>query len=380
MYRFTLFSKIFSSEKSTLSSRERNRLYWMLLLLLLFLLPTLYRRVVVTQEFLRRLDSGNGYIAQGLALEAEREWLCAERLAPNNPIVLQLLGALYVRQNRPAEARQALNRLADSAPNEPHVLCRFAALEFYRGGIGMRTFAQQDALRAAKLEPDCLDAQRIAGEVSFWVGEDEDGLNYLNRAIHVQPDNIPLRLYLISHLVRMKRLPKAIELAQEAQAQNPQAIMAHGVLGSLYRRLPTDSPEHKKAEAELQIALQKNPTNSTFCFELGEWYLLQKQPEKALKYLETARKNGYVGSAVWEALARTHQQLGDNRAFEQAQKMTLWHRNTEKKLMVLDRLIMDCPGNAQLHQDRNTLYQALATGSRSNASLQRREKFPLFLP
>ncbi len=380
MYRFTLFSKIFPLDTQTLSRRERSRLCGLLLLLLLFAAPTLYRRVVVTQEFLRRLDSGNAYIAQGFALDAEREWLCAERLAPNNPLVLELLGALYVRQNRPDEARRILNRLADSAPNEPHILCRFAALEFYLGGVGMRTFAQQDALRAAKLEPDCLDAQRVAAEVSFWVGEDEDGLNYLNRALHIQPDNIALRLYLISHLVRANKLPKAIELAQEAQAQHPQTIAAHGVLGSLYRRLPPSAPERQKAEEELLIALQKSPTHSVFCFELGEWYLQCKQPDKAVKYLETACRHGYTGSAVWEGLAEAYQRLGYNAAFAKAGKTAQWYRNLERELIALDRSIMDCPGDAQLHQRRNRMYQALAAATRSSASQRRRQKFPLFLP
>lgn len=366
MHRFTRLAQIFRGEKQALSRRERNRFCGLLLLLLLFLTPALYRRVVVTQEFLRRLDRGNAYIAQGFAMDAEREWRLALRLAPNSPIALQLLGALYIRENRPAEARQMLNRLADSAPNEPHILCRFAALEFYRGGREMRDSARQDALRAAKMEPDCLDAQRVAAEVSFWMGEDEDGLDYLNRALHIQPDDIPLRIYLISHLVRTNKLPKAIELAKEAQAQHPEATAARGVLGSLYRRLPLDAPEHKKAEGELLAALQKNPNDGAFCFEMGRLHLLHSQPKEAMEWLRKACRNGYIGSAAWEGIAEAARQSGSLDAALRADRAAQQRRNRERDLKALDRAILDCPSDVGLRQKRAALYQALIAEARSD--------------
>ncbi len=364
--------------KQKFSPLERNRLAWLLLALLLFLLPSLYRRVVVSQEFTQRLKRGNEYIEQGLVVEAEHEWLSAERLAPNNPTVLQLLGALYVHQSRPAEARAVLNRLMSVAPNEPHVLCRLAALEFFRGGREMRTSAHQDAIRAAKLEADCIDAQRIAAEVSFWVGEDADGLNYLNLALHLQPDNVPLRLYLISHLVRTYRLPKAIELAQEVLTKNPQAITIHGVLGSLYRHLPSDTPEYQKAESELQIALQKAPKQATFCYELGQWYLSHNQPQKAVPYLETARDNGYQRATVWGALAKAYWQLGDHSASESAAKTAQWYAQNEQELTRLDRAIMDSPTNIGLQSRRSALYETMEAQAQHTPS--KKQKFPFFLP
>ena len=121
------------------------------------------------------LYRGAELLKQGQPALAEQEWLAARQLTPDNPNTYRALSELYRVQGRMPEARTARNRLVDLVPGEPHVLCTFVQAELSSGSPDRFDMAAKDALRAAKLEPYCVLALTLAGDVSMDRGDQKAG-------------------------------------------------------------------------------------------------------------------------------------------------------------------------------------------------------------
>lgn len=103
-------------------------------------------------------SAGDVYLAQGDEAEAERHWLRAVAVDPNDRSCRMSLASLYGQQGRIAEALRMVNELAECDSNDP----RYAAM---RGNLlsrlGDYDSAEKAFLQAIELDPDNAQYRRL---------------------------------------------------------------------------------------------------------------------------------------------------------------------------------------------------------------------------
>jgi Tfp pilus assembly protein PilF len=99
-------------------------------------------------------------------------------------------------------------------------------------------------------------------------------------------------------------LSEALELAQQAKAQQPDDATVNDTLGWIYFKQGL----YRSAVPVLESAVEKNPGVAKFQFHLGMAYLATGQPAQAHIRLQTALQSGLTGEdarSAQEALQKT---------------------------------------------------------------------------
>lgn len=356
--------RIAAPDKSGQLSPVRRWLPWAVLAALLAVAPFLYLRVSHSAEAEAHLYRGGEWLKQGDPSQAEQEWRAAERLAPNNPNVPRMLGALYLAQRRFAEARTAYNRLADLAPKEPHTLCELARLELRLGTAPMLEAASKDSQRAATLEPDCVLAQTVAGDALIEQGDSRQGIAHLQRAVALKPADVSLTLHLANALLEANRLPEAAQVAKELTRRYPGYAQGYAMLGTIYLLSAPETTEAKEAPALLKKAARLEPTNVLAQERLGHYYLSKGDYREAVRYLEAALLLGAKRTPLLFALSRVYHEVGREAEAKNAQREFDRRSTLENQLTALERRTTQEPDNAALRQHILALARALGDAER----------------
>jgi lipopolysaccharide biosynthesis regulator YciM len=297
------------------------------------------------------LEKGAQSLAQGNVSEAEQAWLAASRLTPENPNVYRVLIELYRAQGRLSEAHTVANRLADVAPKEPHVLCELAEAELRVPGNALTTIASQDALRAAKIEPECVRALTVAGDACLRAGDYKQGLGYLRRATQLKPEDVPLTIHLIGKMLETSDIQGVREIVDGLIRRYPGYAQGYVLMATVCALYPQNSPENRSTESLLLKALRLDPTNALAHAKLGVLHLNARDGKRALPHLEAAQYLGYNSSALIFNLHQAYKLLG---------------RNVEAQ-----RALTDFTKISQLENEQNTL-EKQQVGSPGDREIQKR--------
>jgi tetratricopeptide (TPR) repeat protein len=309
-----------------------------LLCLLLFLVvsyPVVNRRLLQSSEVVRSLERGKALLEQGRREEAEQEWRNAYRIAPNNPTVVKWLGTLYYSERRYPEAQQMFRHLAKVVPNEEHVLCQLAESELRAGGAELLPMATEDAILAAKHEPECFYAQRIAGEMMERKHDTKRAIEYLQQALSLHPADLPLRVKLISKHIENSDLERASTLTKELKLRYPGLAIGYALSGSISLYYPPQSVGFKAGEAEFLTALRLDPSDGAAHYQLGRYYCLQEKHERAVRHLEAASLLLNSPSRVLDDLSTAHAALGHGEIAKSIRALCSNRRQLEKEAFAL---------------------------------------------
>jgi tetratricopeptide (TPR) repeat protein len=235
----------------------------------------------------RHLERGMEFARQGLGPEAEREWKAALRKKRDSWQAYQLLSGYYVSSRRWPQALDALRKLRELRPDEPHVTCQIASVLL---SAGDEVGAYREAEAELKKAPDCVPALAVAAVMLSQVGEEQRRLAYLRRLAKLEPDDAGIQFMLADALTDGFAYAEARGILERVLAMEPKHAEALTLLGVGWLN-DRAAPDHlAKAESFLTRSLAENPLNGMARLTLGRVYLEQRQPEKAIMQLEEAER------------------------------------------------------------------------------------------
>lgn len=269
-----------------------------------------------------------------------------------------------MRQGRLNEARDALHRLADVAPREPHALCELAETELRSGQAALLEPAALDGSRAAALEPDCVRAQTVAGNAWLTRGDSRRAVEHLRRAVKLNPSDLPLTLHLAKTLLDAQRTAEAADLARGLVRRYPGFAEGYYLLATCYETYPPQSAEFRSVAEHLAKALTLEPTYARAQARTGYHLLAAGDARRALRHLEAARLLAPRDGSILFDLSRAYLALG--RRAEAARVRQEFERGSalENEAAALEKRLLLDPRNERLYQRLEVVSRALGDPER----------------
>ena len=208
------------------------------------------------------------------ALKVAKGW---QEKQPDLAGSYNLLAAVYIAQQKNDLAKEALQTSLTKDVNNLFALTELAKLNFSEGNS---TEAEKFALRAVDKFPDNPRALRYL----YSVKPEPAALDKIKLAYQKDSSNIALNLLYIDALIASEDLAQALDIsnALETNVKTPKKAWLQRL--SIY----------KKQQNELQLVtalekwLQVNPYHIEPVLMLSEYYVKQRQADKALQYLSKA--------------------------------------------------------------------------------------------
>lgn len=208
------------------------------------------------------------------ALKVAKGW---QEKQPDLAGSYNMLAAVYIAQKKNDLAKEALQTSLTKDVNNLFALTELAKLNFSEGNS---TEAEKFALRAVDKFPDNPRALRYL----YSVKPEPAALDKIKLAYQKDSSNIALNLLYIDALIASEDLAQALDIsnALEINVKTPKKAWLQRL--SIY----------KKQQNELQLVtalekwLQVNPYHIEPVLMLSEYYVKQRQADKALQYLNKA--------------------------------------------------------------------------------------------
>lgn len=140
--------------------------------------------------------------------------------------------------------------------------------------------------RAISLDPNFDSAQAILGEILNFAGRPEEGLEHINKAIHLNPYHPFWYKYILAHSYDLiGRQQEAIDLMNKALAVNPDFLPARRHLAVIY----SEMNRMEEAHAEIAEVLRASPE-----YSISEWRARARYNDPAIfqRFVENLRKAG----------------------------------------------------------------------------------------
>ncbi len=261
----------------------------------------------------RHLEAGAQLLQSGQDLAAEQEWRKAVRLEPDNVEAWELLGDYYQASHNWEAALEAFRQVLRLRPDTPDLQRRLAQCAAQAGD---KAATQRHGEAALAQNPGDVVALKIlvaAGEAGRRPGErgDEKQLEYLQRLIELQPNDLLSVARLADALTIRRRYVEVRPLVERLLQANPSYAPALSMRGeALFNENP--SPQGlAQAEADFKRALQLDPRDLVSRRYLGKLYLRKRESAKAVPHLEEmVRARPFDSSHLFE-LAEAYQQMGN---------------------------------------------------------------------
>jgi putative PEP-CTERM system TPR-repeat lipoprotein len=233
-----------------------------------------------------------------------------EKKQPQSPLPWNYRGAAYIGKKDAARARSSFNQALKLDPKFFPAAANLAQLDLVDGKTADARKRFEGILKA---DPAHLQAMLAMADLSQRDKDEKAYVSWLEKAIKAHPKALPPREGLTRHLLAKGEKAKALAIAREAVAANPDNPSALNLLGStqlatgdntnaistftLLTRKANQSPdaylrlalallEDKKlaeARASLQTALRLKPDHPQSQDALLRLELLEKKPDAALR-------------------------------------------------------------------------------------------------
>ncbi len=146
--------------------------------------------------------------------------------------------------------------------------------------------AMAEAQRAVALAPNDADGYQNLGGILVWVGQPEEALGLIEKAIRLNPRHPPIYLQSLSFAYRIaRRYEEAIIPAKKILALNPNFVPAHLMLANCYAQLDRMEEAHAEAAEVLRLA-------PYYSLEVAKQSLPFKDPAVLEREIAALRKAG----------------------------------------------------------------------------------------
>src|SRR5438309_611838 len=164
---------------------------------------------------------------------AQRQLESLVKSTPNNFEVNELLGLVYVGQEKPQEANQFLTRAVKLRPS---VAAARTALATNLLALHQEDQSEIEFKKVVQLEPRSYDANHNLGEFYIQIGKIADAIPFLTRAQEIDPAAYNNGYDLALALEQTGQLAKARQQLQQLISERDSAEL-HGLLGEVEEKL-----------------------------------------------------------------------------------------------------------------------------------------------
>ncbi len=235
----------------------------------------------------RHIDAGIEYVRLRRPGDAEREWLAAIKLDPNNAALWELLSTLYIHTEQWNKGSEALRQLLRVAPTRPYIYSRLAACALRSGN---ELEAQRLAREELKRNPGDEASLTILAFLSNMQDNTEEQIGYLQRLLERSPNN-PETLHALAQAYREAgKYPQVLPIVDRLIAVSPTDPYAYAMRGAARYETDASPAGTAQAEGDLLKALASEPDFAFARFNLGRVYLRQREYDKAITQLEIAEQ------------------------------------------------------------------------------------------
>jgi tetratricopeptide (TPR) repeat protein len=210
-------------------------------------------------------------------MEATREW------AGSNPELLHILGTAYIQTRKPDDAREALARLFEVAPDgaQAHLLAAQAMIR-----LQQETLAREELARAVAKDPRIPHAHFLLGQLALFRARFEEATAATRKELELNPADNVAWSQLGDIYVRQQRWDDAIAALQRSIWVSPYYSAPYILLGRAYMK----KGQPGTAEAMLRRAVEYDPNNKQAHYLLGQLLQQAGRAEEARRELELAER------------------------------------------------------------------------------------------
>ena len=164
-------------------------------------------------------------------------------------------------------------------------------------------------------------AYSVLGTALTQAGDSRGAIPVLRKAIELRPESVSSHYQLGMALFNTGDFSAAAEQFEAAVAGSPGSADMHYSLASVYVRINRISDAGK----ELEKALALRPNHYLANVMLGQVFLVQKSPARAVPYLTRAEKLEPAAMQVHQLLADAYTQLGEKANAERERELAQQH-------------------------------------------------------
>ncbi len=271
-------------------------------------------RPALHEAFTQYVSEGSRALERGDNSTAEKSFRSALALDPNSVPLLNNLAISIARQDRSDEAI-ALYQRALGLKKEDPVTQRNLGVAYFRAHRYRDALPLLRSFSAADPTFQSLD---LTGLDLFALDRYKEAADYLERASHLQPKDLPTLDILGQAYWRAKDRPGVTQVFDRIMSINPESSESHFMMGLAYDLMyqegdaskefqavlaadpnyPAvhsslgliDYREHKvpEAEAEFKQELSRNPRDPVSNYMMGQLLRQQEEQAEAVAYLKSA--------------------------------------------------------------------------------------------
>jgi serine/threonine-protein kinase len=241
-----------------------------------------------------RLGLADALAAIGRAADADRAYMQALQMAPDQPDVYGFYGAFCYSHGRPADAARYFTKQTQLLPNAPRA---YANLGAAHQALGHYEEALRAYQRSIEIHPSSGGYSNL-GTCQYFLGRYDAAAAAFEKAAEITPKNFIVwanlgdayRRTTAQRAKAKEAYAKAIQLAHEATAINPQDAVARAIGASSQAK----TGETASAERQLKMALETDPTNADVLYQAAIVANLRGDTDSALGWLQRAIASGYT--------------------------------------------------------------------------------------
>ncbi|GBU08541.1 hypothetical protein AwDysgo_18720 [Bacteroidales bacterium] len=215
-----------------------------------------------------------------------------------------------------------------------------------------------EALRkAVKNDGDQYEYSIALGNLCSELGQNTDAIDLFENMVRKYPEKSDLNFFLSNLYMREGDIEKAISALDTLE-------QTMGMNESLsLRKFQLYNMIDKKIEAfaEIEKLAHKNPNQARYPIMIGDFYLEQAEPEKALIYFEQAYKIDPENPYYVVSMANYYEQKQDHEAASREISLALTNSrlDIDTKLNILARYIQNLQENKKNIESANVLFDKL---------------------
>lgn len=249
------------------------------------------------------------------------------------------------RRQLPPEQRARLAYFYQEAFKHKQAERHSAAYELYR--------------HCLEIDPESPEALYETGVYLLYLRREDEAVGMLAKAVELEPDNIWFKEALASYYIEKRDVEHAIPVLEDLAALSTKRTDVLSQLVTMYvnagqyadavraldrievldgkteqvslekYRLYMEMKEEKKAFRELEQLAEEFPNDLSYRVLIGNQYLRQDKPEKALAVFEEVRQQEPANPTLQMALLDYYEQMKDETAYALLRDSLLYGENTD---------------------------------------------------
>ena len=257
--------------------------------------------------------------------------LDALRGAPPDAATRNLAGAIYVAQNRFADAVAAYREAIALAPREPRHYIDLASLCLDHQSFDVAADVVNAGLAA---NPDAAELYTLRGAIAAQFSHMDEAAADFEKAGRLQPDQYYSDAGLSLLLEQQDQIDQAIAVIRPRLAKSPESAALHFILGDLILKSQNITARQRaEAQAQLLEAIRLKPDLAKAHAVLGKLLLQQGQAAPAVEQLQLALRHDPADRIAMNQLVLAYRKLGRldeaRQAAEQLQRALAGDRKAE---------------------------------------------------